>query len=497
MLAGAGKDIGSAIETLGKHASALKELMQETGFKRENISSLLHGAGKNMGLAIDTLVKYSPKLATLMQETGFSPSNISSLLHGAGKNMGLAIETLVDYSPKLATLMQETGFKPENISNMLHGAATDLDLAIRELILHKDEFLKLTDETLLTTKDISGQLQSSGVNIGENINRLIARKNEFVLRDEEISAEPIKEKSVSRKEKISISSSSKNQNHEPSRAGLPSAKTFEGNHSVEKLEESLKEIWNVASYYRTKKIDESERDGYSISIKILNKKYFSVSDNNQLLPKGDYRGNVLAFSYDDQSAKLKYYSYREICDLLDREKEKDGIPLAELNEEQRQYIASGLFEVLEGQFESASLSFHSARLTNKQALNITKLATILLAEKTRSLIGGHGRLTINKAILNINRSPNFSAIFSDRIFINRFKEDFFDTEIELTDSNTVKDRLAIVKNKLHKLNINNIFEEDKLILADRYFAKFAYPGGGAARFIAAGYTSSEDKELTN
>ncbi len=105
MLNGAGKDLGTAIEALIGNIGKLRALVVDPEkdynqniadgrlFEASNLSSILSGAGKNLGTGIETIHKHLPQLVALA--TIFRPSEIATQLNKRTvKQLGDAIDKM-------------------------------------------------------------------------------------------------------------------------------------------------------------------------------------------------------------------------------------------------------------------------------------------------------------------------------------------------------------------------------------------------------------------
>ena len=481
MLSGAGAHISKAIEALETRASVLEGLIEKNGFSASNLSSILDRAGAHIGKAIDALKTHAPILEGLIEKNGFSASNLSSMLSCAGAHIGEAINELSqsDVQKKLGDLLS-CGFSAENLSTILSTSGVKIKKKLDNVYAFREDFTAFINDTGLTATNIAGLLARDRDTTKGSIENLIKEIRETQNKIQTGLDEELRKQSI----EVEFALSKRRQKQ-----------TLSTNTPASELDSALEYFYDIATAFRRKEVSLHELNACVLEIKILNKAHFTMLDNNALKPAGDFRGNLLAFSADSKSKdpdQLKYYSYQKISRELD-----DKIELGPKGSPQRENIAEGLRCVLFGQFLTASGYFKQAGLNNDQAISLAKLATILLAEKTRAIKGGHGRLTLFKAIQNITVAPNFSAIFSHQEFLTKFKKTFLDDVSAENIGTQVQNNQKIIKEKLHAKNLNKIFEEEEAFEEDKtnapsMYAKFAYPGGGALRFRVKGDTSDDE-----
>ncbi len=199
-------DIKTAIDT---HEETLASLMDQTGLKPSNISSMLSNSKARGAEAIEALCEDDvvPKVAALTtgreldDDTNkeppfipYQPTTISSILGSSSAEIEQAVSALYKARPALQHFMDETAMELKNVSSMFQGAGTAIKKGAEKLTTadgektptdKKRELLAMRvtvrgeEKPLFTPNNISSMLHKAGTNTAEGIDALYAAKGTF------------------------------------------------------------------------------------------------------------------------------------------------------------------------------------------------------------------------------------------------------------------------------------------------------------------------------
>lgn len=112
-------------QIINTNEDKIKSLMDATGFKAINLSSILAGSGINFEENLKLLLSHENKLRDIIYDSDFEPKNISHILHGF-KNFEKNVNDLYECREKLKEIKdvcgkEKHGFKTQNLSSILSG----------------------------------------------------------------------------------------------------------------------------------------------------------------------------------------------------------------------------------------------------------------------------------------------------------------------------------------------------------------------------------------
>ena len=175
MMSTAGNKLDSALRDLASYPTrmALTQLQSELGFEAKQLSSLLSGGGKYVGSMATTLGRKGSIeiMKSFKEEFDLAPKTLSSLLKGQGQWVGEDVKSLgSDETKDIFKSFLEIGVQPKNISAMINGAGGGLDSKLDILMENKPKLAAMVETH--SPNAISSKINATKGNLQSKIDKV-------------------------------------------------------------------------------------------------------------------------------------------------------------------------------------------------------------------------------------------------------------------------------------------------------------------------------------